>query len=327
MKSKPYKGKRPDLKCTHCHNLGHTIGRCWALHPELKPDFDKEKGPQRGYDKRAHAHAHAAACTTGKLCQNDATNFSTNPAALLSDFATYLKEKGDTSSGDSSTSDSTALLGKFAAPAVIENSPALPMSSNEETVSPIDSESANSNDSNSGDSTSPPTADNALPADILPSISDVQGTIIANCDNDIRNEQTTSDDQKQCTPSQLALAWVHHQGDGACPIPGTTKIENFNQNFFVYIQDFRNSPPFILESYMKAWCHVCYLAADCGFQMPLKCSEIMEVCTPSKVNKCLCYLIQLCYKKVVFLSSIVICNFTKYNLFERAICDHELIEG
>ncbi|GAB4844030.1 hypothetical protein Ancab_013994 [Ancistrocladus abbreviatus] len=36
--------------------------------------------------------------------------------------------------------------------------------------------------------------------------------------------------RKGCTPSQLALAWVHHQGDDVCPIPGTTKIENFNQN-------------------------------------------------------------------------------------------------
>jgi aryl-alcohol dehydrogenase-like predicted oxidoreductase len=36
--------------------------------------------------------------------------------------------------------------------------------------------------------------------------------------------------RKGCTPSQLALAWVHHQGDDVCPIPGTTRIENFNQN-------------------------------------------------------------------------------------------------
>ncbi|KAF2324167.1 hypothetical protein GH714_009090 [Hevea brasiliensis] len=36
--------------------------------------------------------------------------------------------------------------------------------------------------------------------------------------------------RKQCTPSQLALAWVHHQGGDVCPIPGTTKVENFNQN-------------------------------------------------------------------------------------------------
>lgn len=36
--------------------------------------------------------------------------------------------------------------------------------------------------------------------------------------------------KKGCTPSQLALAWVHHQGNDVCPIPGTTKIENLNQN-------------------------------------------------------------------------------------------------
>ena len=36
--------------------------------------------------------------------------------------------------------------------------------------------------------------------------------------------------RKGCTPSQLALAWVHHQGNDVCPIPGTTKIENLNQN-------------------------------------------------------------------------------------------------
>ncbi|TYK17010.1 putative aldo-keto reductase 4 [Cucumis melo var. makuwa] len=37
-------------------------------------------------------------------------------------------------------------------------------------------------------------------------------------------------ERKGCTSSQLALAWVHHQGDDVCPIPGTTKIENLNQN-------------------------------------------------------------------------------------------------
>ncbi|KAK1371074.1 putative perakine reductase [Heracleum sosnowskyi] len=36
--------------------------------------------------------------------------------------------------------------------------------------------------------------------------------------------------KKGCTPSQLALAWVQHQGTDVCPIPGTTKIENLNQN-------------------------------------------------------------------------------------------------
>ncbi|MED6126209.1 hypothetical protein PIB30_076112 [Stylosanthes scabra] len=36
--------------------------------------------------------------------------------------------------------------------------------------------------------------------------------------------------KKGCTSSQLALAWLHHQGNDVCPIPGTTKIENFNNN-------------------------------------------------------------------------------------------------
>uniref|UniRef100_A0A453C7I1 NADP-dependent oxidoreductase domain-containing protein n=1 Tax=Aegilops tauschii subsp. strangulata TaxID=200361 RepID=A0A453C7I1_AEGTS len=36
--------------------------------------------------------------------------------------------------------------------------------------------------------------------------------------------------RKGCTSSQLALAWVHHQGSDVCPIPGTTKVENFSQN-------------------------------------------------------------------------------------------------
>ncbi|KAL6660386.1 hypothetical protein ACP70R_001932 [Stipagrostis hirtigluma subsp. patula] len=36
--------------------------------------------------------------------------------------------------------------------------------------------------------------------------------------------------RKGCTPSQLALAWLQHQGNDVCPIPGTTKVENFNQN-------------------------------------------------------------------------------------------------
>ncbi|KAK3041980.1 hypothetical protein RJ639_002288 [Escallonia herrerae] len=33
-----------------------------------------------------------------------------------------------------------------------------------------------------------------------------------------------------CTPAQLALAWVLHQGDDTVPIPGTTKIKNLDDN-------------------------------------------------------------------------------------------------
>ncbi|KAG6533550.1 perakine reductase-like isoform X3 [Zingiber officinale] len=33
-----------------------------------------------------------------------------------------------------------------------------------------------------------------------------------------------------CTPAQLALAWVLHQGDDVVPIPGTTKTKNLDEN-------------------------------------------------------------------------------------------------
>ncbi|XP_077245413.1 putative aldo-keto reductase 1 isoform X2 [Tasmannia lanceolata] len=34
----------------------------------------------------------------------------------------------------------------------------------------------------------------------------------------------------RCTPAQLALAWVLHQGNGVVPIPGTTKVKNLDDN-------------------------------------------------------------------------------------------------
>ncbi|XP_066306500.1 probable aldo-keto reductase 1 [Miscanthus floridulus] len=34
----------------------------------------------------------------------------------------------------------------------------------------------------------------------------------------------------RCSPAQLALAWVLHQGDDVVPIPGTTKIKNLDAN-------------------------------------------------------------------------------------------------
>lgn len=36
--------------------------------------------------------------------------------------------------------------------------------------------------------------------------------------------------RKACTPGQVALAWVHHQGDDVAPIPGTTKQRNLQEN-------------------------------------------------------------------------------------------------
>lgn len=58
--------------------------------------------------------------------------------------------------------------------------------------------------------------------------------------------------RKGCTPSQLALAWVHHQGNDVCPIPGTTKIENFNQNVGALFVKLTPDEMSELESYAAA---------------------------------------------------------------------------
>jgi len=36
--------------------------------------------------------------------------------------------------------------------------------------------------------------------------------------------------RKGCSPGQLALAWIHHQGNDVSPIPGTTKVKNLEEN-------------------------------------------------------------------------------------------------
>ena len=38
-------------------------------------------------------------------------------------------------------------------------------------------------------------------------------------------------DRKGITVGQLALAWLHNQGDDVIPIPGTSKIVHFDQNY------------------------------------------------------------------------------------------------
>ncbi|KAF8688165.1 hypothetical protein HU200_042396 [Digitaria exilis] len=58
--------------------------------------------------------------------------------------------------------------------------------------------------------------------------------------------------RKGCTPSQLALAWVHHQGRDVCPIPGTTKIENFNKNVEALAVKLTQDEMAELESYASA---------------------------------------------------------------------------
>ncbi|CDP10334.1 unnamed protein product [Coffea canephora] len=58
--------------------------------------------------------------------------------------------------------------------------------------------------------------------------------------------------KKGCTPAQLALAWVYHQGDDVVPIPGTTKKENFNQNVRALSVKLTREEMAELESYASA---------------------------------------------------------------------------
>ncbi|GLJ53356.1 hypothetical protein SUGI_1137690 [Cryptomeria japonica] len=49
--------------------------------------------------------------------------------------------------------------------------------------------------------------------------------------NEILYERVSNIAKKHnCTPAQLALAWVLHQGDDVVPIPGTTKTKNLDDN-------------------------------------------------------------------------------------------------
>ena len=54
------KGIRFDLKCKHCNYGGHTIDKCWILHLELKPNFQKNKGFQRNSQPPLYKANHAA---------------------------------------------------------------------------------------------------------------------------------------------------------------------------------------------------------------------------------------------------------------------------
>jgi len=47
---------------------------------------------------------------------------------------------------------------------------------------------------------------------------------------DLVAQVTTLADEKGCTPGQLALAWVHAQGDDVVPIPGTKRRTYLEQN-------------------------------------------------------------------------------------------------
>ncbi|XP_062001270.1 uncharacterized protein LOC133718447 [Rosa rugosa] len=111
-----YKGKRPDLKCTHCEGIGragigHIRERCWILHPELKPKFNEEQKNQRGTTQRSSYISNPK----GNLSNTSEgmMNFTSNPISLINEFATYLEKKQGSLERNENGS-TTAMLGKFA---------------------------------------------------------------------------------------------------------------------------------------------------------------------------------------------------------------------
>ncbi|EEF32144.1 conserved hypothetical protein [Ricinus communis] len=106
---RPYRGRQPDLKCSHCEHIGHSgIGhqkdKCWILHPELKPK------QQNGYkeNNKALYTSKANMTSVGESSSSDKlVDFTTNPLNILNDFAAFLSKK----QGDNG--ETKAMLGKF----------------------------------------------------------------------------------------------------------------------------------------------------------------------------------------------------------------------
>ncbi|PRQ42043.1 putative transcription factor interactor and regulator CCHC(Zn) family [Rosa chinensis] len=114
VEERTYKGKRTDLKCTYCEGVGHVKDRCWILHPEQKPKFSKEgKILQKGWSTPSHRAKLADASYTRSMM-----NFTSNPTALINEFATYLNMRqmhgGKEEPAITGSENHTALLGKFA---------------------------------------------------------------------------------------------------------------------------------------------------------------------------------------------------------------------
>ncbi|KAB2623615.1 hypothetical protein D8674_039909 [Pyrus ussuriensis x Pyrus communis] len=95
-----FNGKKADWKCSYCNTKGHVREKCWILHPELKPKFNKEGKMIRD----------------GKGCPSkEMSNFTSSPISLINEFAAFLQKKSDIAEGNNVTTEkSTEMLGKFA---------------------------------------------------------------------------------------------------------------------------------------------------------------------------------------------------------------------
>ncbi|KAM2569134.1 hypothetical protein TB2_009277 [Malus domestica] len=104
-------GKKADWKCSYCNMKGHLREKCWILHLELKPKFDKEgrmiEDGKGGVTPKAF---HSACSSTDGMA-----NFSTNHVSLINEFAVFLQKKQESTEPDEMTPENPiAMLGKFA---------------------------------------------------------------------------------------------------------------------------------------------------------------------------------------------------------------------
>ena len=109
---KGYKARRPDLKCSHCSNIGHLVERCWELHPELKPKFPRDN---KGGYKHPQPSRYKANMISNRPASGVST-FTSSPVDLINEFAAYLnaKQNAQQNTSDIEEKDSSALIGQFA---------------------------------------------------------------------------------------------------------------------------------------------------------------------------------------------------------------------
>ncbi|KAM2882470.1 hypothetical protein COP2_015447 [Malus domestica] len=101
--------RKADWKCTYCNTKGHVREKCWILHPELKPKFNKEGKMIR--DGKGFA---PKAFQSLSYPSNEMSNFTSNPISLINEFAAFLQKKSDIADGNNvTTKNPTEMLGKF----------------------------------------------------------------------------------------------------------------------------------------------------------------------------------------------------------------------
>ncbi|KAM1954396.1 hypothetical protein ACFX1T_023743 [Malus domestica] len=105
-----FNGKKVDWKCTYCNIKGHLWEKCWILHPELKPKFDKEGKMIKVGKKFSPKAFRETSCSADEM-----VNFTSNLISLINEFATFLQRKNRTAKNENMiTENSTTMLGKFA---------------------------------------------------------------------------------------------------------------------------------------------------------------------------------------------------------------------